>query len=287
MQQFSPEGLKIIDELARRYSVSPQAVTTLLQAVISGNGTMAQFTHPELGGPGQWSRGGMTMIGDMFNNALKAKVDGLCSDLAKLVEGEPLSIPTSRSSQTQSFGQMGGGYGNVSLFVSAADGSPGAWWGDDLGIASATGSQNNIRYAYFPASRRLAVAINDHLTIYDTADHLISGVSQQQSGDASLSFVSQRGLIRVADLRVVSSREDSAGSPAGRGNPGSAPESTNRREPELSAAVKQSAAVPSGQTQTQPEDIFSKLERLADLHTKGIISAEEFAAKKAELLGRV
>jgi Short C-terminal domain len=30
-----------------------------------------------------------------------------------------------------------------------------------------------------------------------------------------------------------------------------------------------------------------KLERLADLHKKGIISVEEFAAKKAELLGRL
>jgi hypothetical protein len=215
MQPFSPEGLKIIDELARRYSVSPQAVTTLLQAVISGNGTMAQFTHPELGGPGQWSRGGMTMIGDMFNNALKGKVEGLCSELAKLVDRETSPIPASRSSQTQGQGRMGD-YGNVSLFVSAADGSPGAWWGDDLGAASATGSQNNIRYAYFPASRRLAVAISGDLTIYDTADHLISGVSQQQSGDASLSFVSQRGLIRVADLRVVSKTEDTIGSPATR-----------------------------------------------------------------------
>jgi hypothetical protein len=38
------------------------------------------------------------------------------------------------------------------------------------------------------------------VTIYDTADHEIGGVSQQQSGDASLTFVSQRGLVRVADL---------------------------------------------------------------------------------------
>jgi len=285
MQPFSPEGLEIIDELARRYSVSPQAVTTLLQAVISGNGTMAQFTHPELGGPGQWSQGGMTMVGDMFNNALKAKVDGLCSDLARLVQRETSPIPPSRSSQTQSQGRRGG-YGDVSLFISTAGGSPGDWWGEDLGAASATGSQNNIRYAYFPASRRLAVAVGGHLTIYDTADHVIAGVSQQQSGDASLSFVSQRGLIRVADLRVVSNR-DTIGSSATPASPASAPEPTARREPQLSAAVKQPASVPSRQTQTQPEDIFSKLERLADLRTKGVISAEEFAAKKAELLGRI
>lgn len=102
------------------------------------------------------------------------------------------------SSQAQSQGGTGG-YGNVSLFVPAAGGSFPAWWGVDLGAASATGSQNDIRYAYFPASRRLAMGMGNHVTIYDTEDHVISVVSQQQSGDASLSFVSQRGLVRIAD----------------------------------------------------------------------------------------
>ena len=42
------------------------------------------------------------------------------------------------------------------------------------------------------------------MTVYDTLDHQIGGVSQQQSGDASFTFVSQRGLVRLADLPVVS-----------------------------------------------------------------------------------
>src|ERR1035441_2516933 len=191
MEELSPEGLKIIEELAQRYGVSTQAVTTLLQAVVAGHGTMAQFSHPELGGAGQWSQGGMTMIGDMFNNALKAKVEGLCSELASLLRREPSWRRVSTSSQTQSQGGAAG-YGNVSLFVPATGGSSGAWWGIDLGPASATGSQNNIRYAYFPASRRLAVGIGDHVTIYDTEDHVISGVSQQQSAEASLTFVDRK-----------------------------------------------------------------------------------------------
>jgi hypothetical protein len=216
---------------------------------------------------------------------VKAKVDGLCSDLVNLLGREPEWIART-SSQTQSQGGTSG-YGNVSLFVPAAGGPPGAWWGAELGAASATGSQNNIRYAYFPASRSLAVAIGDHVTIYDTADHVISGVSQQQSGDASLSFVSQRGLVRVADLRVVSRKEDTAASPARRDNPGSAPEHAHRQEPEPVAPVKQSAAAFSAQKQAPQDDTFFKLERLDDLHKKGIISDEECAAKKAELLGRL
>ncbi len=49
MEPLSPEGLKIVEELARKYDVSTQAVTALLQALTSGHGTMAQFNHPELG----------------------------------------------------------------------------------------------------------------------------------------------------------------------------------------------------------------------------------------------
>jgi hypothetical protein len=37
----------------------------------------------------------------------------------------------------------------------------------------------------------------------------------------------------------------------------------------------------------QETDISAKIERLADLHQKGILSPEEFAAKKAELLFRL
>jgi hypothetical protein len=192
-----------IEDFAQRYGVSSQAVTTLLQALMAGNGTMAQFSHPELGGLGQWSRGGMTMIGDMFNDALKAKVDGLCSELASLLSSEsswrrPES--TRRQMQTQS-GE--GGHGEVSLFVPVTGIASDAWWESDLGPVTATGSQNNIRYAYFSAARRLAIKIGADVAIYDTEDHQIGGISQQQTGDASLTFVSQHGLVRIAELRAV------------------------------------------------------------------------------------
>ena len=40
-------------------------------------------------------------------------------------------------------------------------------------------------------------------------------------------------------------------------------------------------------TATQTMDIFATLERLAELTQKGILSEEEFATKKAELLRRI
>jgi hypothetical protein len=175
MNPLSPESQKKVAELAQHYGISTEAVTTLLHAVKAGHGTMAQFSHPELGGPGQWSHGDMTMVGDMFNNALKAKVDALCSELADLVKREP-----------------------------ATAGTPGDWWGADLGSAASTGSQNHMRYAYFPSTHRLAIGTGDRVVIYDTGDHDIRGVSQQQSGDASLTFVSQHGLVPVAGLPIIS-----------------------------------------------------------------------------------
>ena len=42
---------------------------------------MAQFSHADFGGMSQWSPG-MSMVGEMFNTQLKAKLDALCSDLA-------------------------------------------------------------------------------------------------------------------------------------------------------------------------------------------------------------
>ena len=82
MRQLTPEGQQKVTELAQRYGVSTEAVLTLLQALVHGHGTMAQFDHRELGGRGQWMHGGMVMVGDMFNQALKATVDGLCTELA-------------------------------------------------------------------------------------------------------------------------------------------------------------------------------------------------------------
>ena len=71
MQELTPEGLRIVEGLAQAHSVSTDAVMVLLHALAAGGGAQAQFNHPDLGGMGQWSQGGMIMIGDMFNQGLK------------------------------------------------------------------------------------------------------------------------------------------------------------------------------------------------------------------------
>ena len=76
----SPEAETAIGDIARRHGLSREAVLAMLFAIHAGGGTMAQFNIPELGGSGQWMRGGMTMVGNMFDNALKARVDALVKE---------------------------------------------------------------------------------------------------------------------------------------------------------------------------------------------------------------
>ncbi len=277
MQPLTEQGRQAIDELARRYAVGSDAVMALLQALVNGNGTMAQFNHPELGGGGQWMLGGMTMVGDMFNHGLKAKVDGLCSELSQLLAQQPFVPPPRFQSQTQGGGRQqdfSAGAGSASLFVPDAPGrGSGQWWPAELGSPNGSGAQNQVRYAYFNAAHRLAVEVNGHVTVYDSLDHQIGGVSQQQGGGGSLTFTSQYGTVNVASLPVV----------AVDGVLGAAPGAQPAPEPPPTPAAPPAAAAA-----IRPEtDIFATIERLADLQQKGILSAEEFAAKKAELLARL
>lgn len=266
MQQLTEHGRQIVDDLAKRHAVRPDAVLTLLLALMEGRGTQAQFNHPDLGGMGQWSQGGMIMIGDMFNNALKARVDALASELAAALRGgELLAKPAARAgaghppqpsqSQSQSQGMgMGAGSDVVSLFAAQTSGN---WWPGDLGQPAATGAQNAMRYAFFPGSRRLAVDLGGTITVYDTGDHRIGGFSQQQGGGQSATFTSQHGVVRVADLKVV---------PLARSGAEKAPDPA---------------------PDSQAGDIFVMIERLAQLRDKGVISEKEFEAKKADLLKRI
>jgi hypothetical protein len=271
MQQLTPEGLQIVQNLANAYGFSTDAVMILLQAVAAGGGTQAQFNHPELGGMGQWSQGGMIMIGDMFNNGLKYKVSQLCDELSGYLRNQPLFAPAPSQSQMQS---QGGGWpsqgAGVSFFVQGS--GSGSWWPAELGAPSSSGAQNDLRYAYFPATRRLAIQQGGVTRIYDTGDHMIGGVSQQQGGDQSLTFTSQFGLVRVSDLPLVSAAPQA-----------SAPTSYTPTAP---AAPAPDVHAPTAPTQGG-HDVFAAIEKLAALREKGILSEEEFSAKKAELLSRL
>jgi hypothetical protein len=177
MRTLTASEQESVREIAQRHEFSVDATLAMLAAVANGNGTMAQFSHPEFGGAGQWMRGGMTMVSDMFNDALKARVAALCIDLADLMSRVPsLSKPSA------------------------------SWWPSHLGSPDTAGSQNDMRYAIFASKRRLAVDRSGTITVYDTLGHRIHGVSQQQSVGGTVTFASQHGPVDLDTLPVVPAR---------------------------------------------------------------------------------
>ena len=292
---LTPAGESAVADLAARYRVSDGAVRTLLDAVARGGGAMAQFSHPELGGNGQWMRGGMTMVGDMFNPGLQSTVSGVCSELsALLASGGVLVRPPEPGSA--GFGSFGGQ----------------AWWPEGLGRPSSSGGQNDASYAYFPEPRRLAIRRSGAITLYDTLDHAISGVQQQQGSRGSLEFSSQQGTFTVDTLPVVTGGTPSpaaarvAAEPSPAAGPpvatppvrATAPPRPAGPAPAATPPAPSAAVVPPPAPASPPApaasgivtsaaEIGAAIETLASLRDKGFVTEAEFAAKKAELLARL
>ncbi|CAA6826983.1 MAG: Unknown protein [uncultured Sulfurovum sp.] len=274
MQKLTQEGQNLVNDLSNRYNLSSDAVIHMIVAVNNGGGTMAQFNSPELGGGGQWMQGGMTMVGDMFNNGLKNTVDNLCTEIANALA-------------------------TMTIFPVIPAGTKGSnqWWPTNLGMPFSSGGQNNIRYAVFP--QRLAVELNGETTVYDTLDNNISGVSQQQGGDSSLTFSSQYGTISVATLPIVSG----AGIPPTPQTNFAQPNFTQPIENNLNhetninqevlssfeeaSPLQERTSSNNNMTEQSSSTIIELIQKLAELHDAGALTSDEFNTKKSELLSRL
>ena len=299
MKQLSNSGQQAVNDIAQRHGFSPEAVASMLDSVINGNGSMAQFNHPEFSGAGQWMSGGMTMVSDMFNGQLKGRVDSLCSELSRLVAMQPDLLRTGNFQSQNQGGQAQTSYGggqfqpanapvnpSGSLFVAPAPGTSSDWWPSDLRWPNSTGAQNGVRYAYFAQARRLAIELNGSVTVYDTQDHQIGGFSQQQSYGSSVTFSSPYGLVDVTRLPVVSVNGVQHNlNVSGNTNPFSHAQSSG---PEFVVAQAPLPLQPRlGNATAGDANIFLMIEKLADLRSRAIISDDDFHTKKTELLARL
>lgn len=269
---WSDEARRAIGEIAQRHGFGEDAGLAMAAALDAGGGWMAQFGHPELGGMGQWSRGGMLMIGDMFNHNLKGRVAGLAEDLAAALANGAIAP------QRPAPGQSSAGFGT--------------WWPEELGQPSATGAQNGRRYAVFPGRRRLAIERDGRVRVYDTGDHRIGGAGQQQGGGESLSFSTDRGSIGVHDLQEIGAPIQAAPERAPEPSPAAwtAPSSASDepwsapQEPVSQPEPPRASAPSSGAEAADPIELIRKLAALKDA---GVLTDDEFQAKKTELLGRI
>ncbi|KQT11947.1 hypothetical protein ASG40_08140 [Methylobacterium sp. Leaf399] len=264
MTDQSFEAAGELQALADRHGVGLDAVRHLAQALEAGHGAMAQFNHPDLGGFGQWSTGGMIMIGQMFDTALKARVAALCDELSR-------SLPA--------LGRTGA--------------AAGQWWPANLGRPSTSGAQNGLRYAYFPESRRLAVESDGALSLYDTGIHDISGVSLSQGGGTRLRFSGRGGPVELDQLTRLDGQAPPR--PPESRPPESRPPESRPPEPRPfypdpvvpMAPAPEAPPEPAPAPETAGGDVLATLEKLAALHAKGVLTEAEFSSKKAELLARL
>ena len=230
------------------------------------------------------------MVGDMFNYQLKSKVDGICEDLSSAIVDQNLQVVPPPPPQIPGRGVGGKGLANSNQ-----------WWPAELGSPNTSGSQNQYRYAYFAGMRRLAISDGQSVTVYDTLDHNIGGVSQQQGGVAGVGFTSQYGNVDLRTLPLVT------GIAVGTSIQASIPiqepiqvsmpvdEETLRPANAIVIESPRSTANPqlfSAITQSSPslmsnDDVFTMIERLAKLKDAGALTDDEFATKKTELLARL
>ncbi len=262
MQNLTNEGQQFVNDISARYNLSADAVLHMLSAVNNGAGSMAQFNCPELGGSGQWMRGGMTMVGDMFNNGLKMTVDNVCNELAN-------------------------GLASMQIFAPLPKGSllSNQWWPSELGQPFSSGAQNNTRYAVFP--NRLAVELNGNVIVYDTLNHNIGGVSQQQGGDNSLTFSSQFGTISVSNLPIISDYVEQSESVRPNANFAAPELSNSSKQYEPLADIVSSEPQNKTDSFSSADDAIAMIEKLAKLRDAGAITEQDFNSKKSELLNRI
>ena len=124
----------LVDRMAKKHSVSPAAVEVVLSALRSGGGRMALFSHADFGGMSQWSPG-MSMVGDMFNTQLKAKLDALCSDISAHLDASPAAGGPRSAADDVSYRSMS----------ASAD-----WWPAGLGRPGAVGTRMIFDTPCFP-----------------------------------------------------------------------------------------------------------------------------------------
>ena len=252
MTKLTPEGERIVQALAEQYKIGADAVKVMLDAVVKGGGTMATFNLPEFGGAGEWMRG-MALMGGMAGNPMMATVDSLCNELSALMAAQ------------------------ASLFMPASQWPASArWWPAQLGEPSSTGTRASSRYAYFAQIRRLAVDSGGRVEVYDTTGFNISGLAPQGADGDALTFASNRGPVRLDAFPHDYGMTPEAGP---------APEA-KAPAPGTGAAAPEAAPVQKPAT-ADAGSILTLIAQLGTLKEKGILTEEEFAAKKAELLSRL
>jgi len=157
------------------------------------------------------------------------------------------------------------------------------WWPAGLVGPSTSGAQNGVRYACFPVERRVVIERNGALEFYDTGAHEIDRVVLQQDPGSTMRFTGQHGPVDLASFRRVTDEEASSASPRAASADASPP--PDDAVPTMPAAGVPPAPAP--RPAGTHDEVLDTIDRLAQLHQRGVLTPDEFNSKKAELLGRL
>ena len=267
MRELNAEGQRVVSDLSHRYGVSGDAVTTLLQALIAATAAWPSSAIPELGGMGQWSQGGMIMVGDMFNHGLKARGRGLCSELACLGRPEPGVGTEQPQSQSQ---------GGRRAWVPGAGGGSSGRGGRPSSVSRLDRGPERRALCLVPghpAARHRVGRPADRLRHRRPPDRRLlpaAGSAVPRSPSPS-----QHGPIRVADLPVVTAASGATAPPAP-----PRPRRSRSRQPSPRTAERGA-----GQQRRVRKDRAARcVARERDHHRRGVRREEGRAAQPA--LGR-
>ncbi|MES1930760.1 hypothetical protein SADO_15969 [Salinisphaera dokdonensis CL-ES53] len=246
--------------LAEQYGFSEAAVRHLFEAVTEGGGDMAMFDHDEFHGPGQWMRGGLIMTTTPGDRVLNNAIESLCNRLSALLRAQQVQEQPGRK--------------RISPTARAWDTSAAPrqrWWPAEWGDPVATGQADDLAYAFFDDAARLAIQHGHDVDLYKTADHHITGISQAQQGPTgSLVFTTPFGELELAQLERCDSSRQNADGPT--------------RSDRMADNGENCADASSTQSSTE---ILDAIKELGALHRDGVLTDEEFAAKKQDLLQRL
>ena len=181
-----------LPDIAERYHVPESKVRELYGLPQVTSGRQCQFNCEELGGPVQWMPG-MVIVTRWNDHQLKARVDGLCCELAAIIQGSETSAPAALRREA--------GTAPASGCVTMPAGE--SWWPASFGHPASLGDQNGIRYAYFPEKNLLLIQEGARIDAYDTTGHHFTGVAQQQGPSHSLAFSSDHGAVELKHLKCI------------------------------------------------------------------------------------
>ena len=180
----------LVDRMAKKHSVSPAAVQVVLAALRSE-------------GAAGWPSSATPTSGGMFAVVARHVHGGRHVQHATQCQaGRALQRPRGPSGHCRK--TAGGVHPEGDEVSYRSQTRSEDWWPAGLGRPAAVGAQNDLRYAVFPETRRLVIDDQGTISIYDTGSHRIFGVAQAQNADRTLTFTSQDGLVRIANLPRVS-----------------------------------------------------------------------------------